>query len=189
LVEEYTFRTLLGKKVLITGDVGVGKTKLTLTLLKEALNSSFNDRITIIDMAPVLTEVNDLSVGGKLLAISQEFGNVRYLTVQRVETPRLSAKSANELLYLVSLNEKRIRPLITQYLKHPSPILFVNDISIYLQSGNYTPILTALTMAKTFIANGYSGQTFSSDFGTQVSNIERRLMKKLSNTVDLVINL
>lgn len=174
--------------MLITGDVGAGKSKLTLTLLMQAINSSFREKITVLDMAPVLTKIKGIKAGGKL-KISQKHGKIQYLSTPRIETPRLSAKSAHELLYLVNLNKKRIRPLIAKYLKKPSPILFVNDISIYLQSGKYKPIQDILQTAETFIANGYYGQTLRSDFGTEVSNIERRLMKKLANTVDLVISL
>lgn len=186
---KYSFNDLLGKKVLITGDVGAGKTRLTLELLDEAIELGFSDAITIIDMAPATIHVKGIRVGGKLSEFTDTLQNVRYLTPRKVETPRLSAKSKNELLHLVDLNEKRVRLLLKEFVKTPTPILFINDISIYFQSGVDEPIISALRTSETFIANGYYGTTLTSDFETSTSKSERRLMKKLADNMDLVIRL
>lgn len=186
---EYNFQVLLGKKVLITGDVGSGKTRLTLELLEDAIRLGYSDEITIIDMAPARVEVNRITVGGKLIEFSNKLEGIRYLFPKRVATPRLSAKSANELLHLVDLNEKHIRPILKEYQDKPTPILFVNDISIYLQSGFAELIISVIAIAKTFIANGYYGRRLEPDFKTGISNIERKLMIKLSNNVDVAIKL
>lgn len=185
----YAFRDLLGKKVLITGDVGVGKTKLTIALLDEAIAAGWRDQITVIDMAPATIFIQGRKIGGKLIELSDHVKHVQYLTPPRVETPRLSAKSKEELRHLVAVNEACIRPLLTTFVEAPTPILFVNDISIYLQSGDDTPILAAMEVAETFIANGYYGRTITSDFAAEVSTTERRLMQQLINAVDRVIAL
>jgi hypothetical protein len=184
LAVKYAFKDIVGKKVLITGDVGVGKTKLTIALLEEAIALGLSAKITIIDMAPT-----GRKIGGKLVEFSEKLRAIRYLTPQLVETPRLSAKSTRELLHLVNLNEKRIRPLLKEFVETPTSILFVNDISIYLQSGSDEPILSVMRSSETFIANGYFGSTLHSDFETDISTTERRLMKKLADTVDFAINL
>jgi hypothetical protein len=186
---QYAFKDFVGKNVLITGDVGVGKTKLTITLLEEAVALGLSDKITIIDMAPATVFIEGRKIGGKLVENFEKLRILRYLTPQRVETPRLSAKSTRELLHLVDLNEKRIRPLLKEFVATPTSILFVNDISIYLQSGFDESILSVMRSSETFVANGYYGSTLKSDFETDVSATERRLMKKLANTVDIVINL
>lgn len=185
----YTFRDLVGQKVLITGDVGAGKTKLTIALLDEAVAAGWGAQITVIDMAPATVFIHGRKIGGKLIELSDQVKQVRYLTPPRVETPRLSAKSTEELLRLVAVNEARIRPLLTAFVETPTPVLFVNDISIYLQSGDETPILAAMEAAETFIANGYYGTTLTSDFATEVSTTERRLMQQLMDAVDRVIAL
>ena len=185
----HSFNALLRKKVLITGDVGAGKTRLTLELMDDAIELGFSDEITIIDMAPATIHVKGMRVGGKLSEFTDKLRNVRYLAPLKVETPRLSAKSKSELLHLVDLNEKRVRILLNEFVKTPTPILFVNDISIYFQSGVDEPILSALRSSETFIANGYYGTTLTSEFETSISKAERRLMEKLADNVDLVIRL
>ena len=162
---------------------------MTLRLIEEAVEMGFGDRITVVDMAPAVAVVKGIRVGGKLLEVSERFRGVRYLAPKRVETPRLRAESAKELLRLVDLNEKRIKPLLKRYIENPTPILFVNDISIYLQSGIDEPVLSAVMKAETFIANGYYGETLESDFETGVSNTERGLMKKIGDKMDAVIRL
>ena len=189
LAVKYAFKDVVGKKMLITGDVGVGKTKLTIALLEEAVALGLSAKITIIDMAPATVYVQGRKIGGKLVEFSKKLKVIRYLTPQRVETPRLSAKSTRELLHLVDLNEKRIKPLLNEFVETPTSILFVNDISIYLQSGFDEAILSVMRSSETFVANGYYGSTLQSDFETRVSKTERRLMNKLADTVDVVINL
>ena len=186
---KYAFKDVVGKKMLITGDVGVGKTKLTVALLEEAIALGLSAKITIIDMAPATVYIEGRKIGGKLVEFFEKLRAIRYLTPQRVETPRLSAKSTRELLHLIDLNEKRIRPLLKKFVETPTSILFVNDISIYLQSGFDEPILSVMRSSDTFVANGYYGSTLQSDFETDVSSTERRLMKKLADTVDFAINL
>jgi GTPase SAR1 family protein len=186
---EYSFQNLLGKKVLITGDVGAGKTKLTLELLGEAVEMGFRDGITVIDMAPATTVVGESKVGGRLSELTEAVREVRYLAPQRVETPRLKADSADELLYLVGLNEERIRRLIEEFISDPSPILFINDVSIYFQSGSGDPIFAASEAAETLIANGYYGEYFAFDHGTGVSKLEKELMDRLAHHMDVLIRI
>jgi hypothetical protein len=185
----YSFQNLLGKKVLITGDVGAGKTKLTLELLGEAIELGFRDRITVIDMAPATTIVGERKVGGRMSELTGAVKEVRYLTPQRVETPRLKADSADELLFLVRLNEERIRHLIEEFINDPSPILFINDVSIYFQSGSGDPIFAAAEAAETLIANGYYGGYFAFDHGTGVSKVEKELMDRLAHHMDVLIRI
>lgn len=186
---EHTFQSFLGKKVLIIGDVGTGKTRLTVRLLEEAIRLGLSNKITVIDMAPASIEVRGSKIGGRLLEASDKLNNLRYLAPDIVETPRLSARSASELHYLVSLNEKRIRPIIIKYIEKPTPILFVNDISLYLQSGVDENVLSAMKTAETFIANGYYGEMLRSEFEKEVSKVEKKLMGKLANSVDIVVRL
>jgi len=68
-------------------------------------------------------------------------------------------------------------------------ILFINDTSIYLQSGDYETILSTVRAADTLIANGYYGRTMEFDFDTGISMVERELMDKLIMSADIVIKL
>jgi hypothetical protein len=184
-----SFRELLGKKALIIGDIGTGKTELTRRLLEEAIDLGYSEEITIIDMAPERVVIDGMPFGGRLFRATERHRGVRYLVPPRVETPRLKATSAEELRSLVLLNAERIRPLLEEYLASPTPILFINDASIYLQGGSLHPLLEAVERAETLIANGYYGECLSEDLGTGVSSVERRLMERLASYMDVVISL
>jgi hypothetical protein len=183
------FTELLGKKILIMGDVGAGKTRLTLRLLNEAINLGRAREITLIDMAPstVIREVR--KVGGKIGEFTDAVKKIRCLTPQVVETPRLSAHSSDELLKLVKINKERMDPLLKEYLENPTKIAFINDMSMYFQSGAFDLILSVARKADTFVANGYYGKFFAFDFGTGVSKIERDLMDKLAQHMDTVLRI
>lgn len=189
LPKKYSFNHLLGKKSLIMGDVRTGKTKLTAELLEEAVELGFTKKITVIDMAPKTEVVDERSIGGRLSEITMAYTKVRYLSPNGVETPRLRATSAGELLSMIRLNIERIKPLLEECIAAPSSILFINDISIYLQSGSIDPVLAATGRAETFIANGYYGEYFAFDHGTGVSKKERDLMDLLASHMDIVIRL
>jgi len=183
------FTELLGKKALIMGDVGAGKTRLTLRLLTEAVNLGYAREITLIDMAPATVIREGRKVGGKIREFTDIVKRIRYLTPQIVETPRLSAHSSDELLQLVKTNKERIDPLLKEYLENPTKIAFINDMSMYFQSGAFDLILSVSRKADTFVANGYYGKFFAFDFGTGVSKIERDLMDKLAQHMDIVMRI
>ncbi len=67
---KYAFNDVVGKNVLISGDVGVGKTKLTIELLEEAVALGLSAKITIIDMAPATVYIEGRKIGGKLVEFS-----------------------------------------------------------------------------------------------------------------------
>ena len=184
-----SFADLLGKRALILGDIRSGKTRLTASLLREAMTLGFTTEITVIDMAPKSALVKGMRIGGRLFEVSKRPDGVRYLAPGRVETPRLSAGSGEELRKLVEENRRRIYPLLRSYISKPTPILFVNDVSLYLQSGDLRTLYEATQSASTFVGNGYYGSTLADDFSTGVSAKERELMDRLAATMDIQIRL
>ena len=181
------FAEFLGKKVLITGDVGKGKTRFTRQLLMEALKEGYAPHITVIDMAPDQVSLKGLIVGGKILK-GEEF-KIRYYDAGDVKTPRLSARSPNELLELAEYNRRILEQLIRRFIASPTKILFINDVSIYLQRGNFDLLWSTLEKADTAIVNGYCGEKLQDDLGTGLSKRERELMEKLADRVDVLIRL
>jgi GTPase SAR1 family protein len=175
--------------MLIIGDVGAGKTKLTMRLLDEAIASGVSEHITIIDMAPTTRFVGSLKVGGQLREFAPHLNTVRYLAPHHVETPRLSAQSLQELQHLVSLNKQRIAPLLYTFLHTPSSILFINDVSIFLQSGSLSLVTQAIHATDTCIVNGYYGQSIQTEIEDSISHIERSLMDRLIEGMHVVITL
>ena len=183
------FQDALGQHVLILGDVGAGKTKLTMTLLDEAIAMGATKQITVIDMAPTERYVGSMKVGGQLREFSPHLDVVRYLAPSHVETPRLSATSSQELHRLVALNKCRITPLLQTFLHTPSPILFINDVSLYLQSGSLSLVAQILHAAETCIVNGYYGQALQTKLDDPISRIERHLMDQLIEDMDIILKL
>lgn len=181
------FNDILGKKVLIVGDSRKGKTASTERFFREAVGMGYNQCVTVIDMAPNTVSLNGLSAGGKM-SISKECG-IRYLNAEDIRTPRLSAKNGKELLKLADYNRKLIEDMLEEFVSHPTSILFVNDVSIYLQRGSLARLLSAFEKASTVVANGYLGSRLEEDLGTGISDRERRFMKDLAARMDICINL
>lgn len=185
-----SFRDVKNKKVLILGDVASGKTQLLIELLKQALH--YSDKIAILDFAPPTVFVDGVKIGGRVDERIELPSTIAHLCPERVETPRLTAtrtRSAKQLLELAQLNAKNMTVLINEFLKAPTDILFVNDISLLFQAGSFEQIEKLLDTIKTVVIAGYYGTKLEEDLETGVSKRERALMQKLSRRVDLVINL
>jgi len=174
--------------VIILGEVGTGKSSLTLKLIRQAIELSKAEEITIIDMAPSVATLEGRRIGGRLNGISDLVKQVIYLAPTEITPPRLSAHSSEELVQLVWQNKQLIDSAIRAYKGKPTPILFVNDISIYLQSGDVSSILELMKLPRTFIANGYYGTSLDHDLNTGISKLERSMMDRLCKFMDLIIN-
>ena len=183
---DISYGKIWGRKLLITGDVRTGKTRMTRNILEITVASAPGE-ITVIDMAPRAVTVNGLPVGGTLMR-EGEF-DARLLRSEPIVTPRLSARTGAELFELAEINRHAIQELLDAFHAKPSRILFVNDVSIYLQRGNLESLWTAFELAETVIANGYIGESLREDLWTGISSRERRLMKALARRMDQVIRL
>lgn len=189
LPEKLSVNEILGRKLLIVGDVGTGKTAFTAQILKKLFNFGLKNDITIIDMAPKTLFFSGKRIGGRLDEYTNLVKKVKYLVPTVVHPPRIASKSNKELLYFAEENLKNIDPLINKYLKNPTEILIINDISIYFHAGDLSKILQCVNKAETFIANSYYGETLKKDFGTGISRRERILIEKLMKYMDKVIML
>jgi hypothetical protein len=181
-----SYSELRGRKLLITGDVHAGKTRLTRALL-EVIVAATSDVVTVIDMAPRHVTVNGLTVGGVLMQPG-EF-DVRYLRADPIATPRLAATTAEELVALAEHNRCEIEGLLDAYRAAPSKVLVVNDVSMYLQRGELARLWATFALADTVVANGYAGTRLREDLGTGISERERTLMEDLARRLDCVIRL
>ncbi|MGD2247295.1 MAG: hypothetical protein PVF58_02740 [Candidatus Methanofastidiosia archaeon] len=161
----WTFTDLEGEYTLILGEVHTGKTQLTQKLLKEA--ETLKKEIAVIDMAPQFE--NERKVGGKLCPGK----NTVYYTTT-IETPRLSGETLNEVFALAELNKEKIEKIFDIYV--PKEVLFMNDVSIYLQRGNFKTLVNIISSAQTCIMNGYYGTSLGKD---RLSQEERSQMVKL----------
>lgn len=181
----WSYRNLRGYKTLIVGDVGSGKTQLTKNLLLEAAN--IEPEIKVLDFAPPAKTYGDRKIGGFL--INMKVPGVIHFKSENIKTPRVSAKTPEQLIELVEENYDTTLKMLMEFIVNPSRVLFINDVSIHLQHGSTENILNAVKLADTSIINGYMGEFLSPDLGTGISELENKLMRDLADKMDIVIDL
>jgi hypothetical protein len=167
-----------GKKTLFLGDVNSGKTQRTLELLAKIIDRK-SDEIAVLDLAPEKTQ----KIGGKIEVPSHP--RVSYYTT-KITPPRLIGRNVTEVEAYARQNREAIEKLFSRYLKDPKKILFINDVSLYLQMGDLDRLLETLRPSHTAIINGYYGKTFGE---SQFSQREKRQMDQLAKVCDRVIHL
>ncbi len=169
---------IVGRRILIVGDVNTGKTSATLDLLKAMLHADQRD-IVVLDFAPETTR----GIGGKLCL--DGFENVQYLTADIIP-PRLTGKTPEEVEKYARINAERIEEIFEIALCRSREVVVINDISLYLQGEEVEKLLRWLGHARTAVINGYYGQSFDK---TEFSRRERARMETLMNFCDEIIQL
>lgn len=150
---------IIGRKIIIAGDVNTGKTTLTRKLLDVLCAGGLAGRIAVIDMAPdIPAEVAAArglkGVGGKLAPVPE---GVSYLAAG-IRAPRLTSKTEEEALIVAEENRAKAEALFEAYRTCGRDILFINDASIYLQAGQADDLLRLMAPASTVVANAYYGR-------------------------------
>jgi hypothetical protein len=167
------------------GDVGTGKTRLTKSLLEEAIK--VEPIVKVLDFAPPLQVHKGKEVGGLLL--TENTHRVIHYKSSIIKTPRISAETPEELLRLAEINKEITEKMLMDFIQDPSKTLFINDVSIHLQRGCLMDLIKALEMTETAILNGYMGSFLKPDHGTGLSKHEWIMMKKLGEEMDEIIHL
>jgi len=189
-LRDLRFNEIVGRRLLITGDVGAGKTAMTARLLSEASSVLDPNDITVIDIAPERREFKGVAVGGRLTDfMTTETGLRVMVPSQRVSAPRIEGRTASDVLRLARLNARSVEQLFKQYSTVPTPVLFMNDVSIYLQAGEPTRLLEVMASAKTVVANSYEGLSLRDDHGSGVCQRELKGLALLKKTMDIVLML
>lgn len=181
----YNFKDLIGKRTLIKGDVGTGKTRLTENFLLAAVNFFPPGHITVIDLAPQRRVVGEIWVGGTISVPNE----IRYLRPSMVWAPRLDGKTKEDIIRLANENAESIEKLLDFFIKSPSPILFMNDLTLYLHAGSLEKLLKIIKLAETFVGNAYEGRGLREDKGSGISEREWLLVKQLEGFMDIIIDL
>ena len=178
-------KDILGKKALILGEVGSGKTRLAAQLLQELMMLVKPERITVIDLAP--QRIGE--IGGKLTEYVKINSRIRYLSPKNVFTPRLTGTSPEQILHYAELNRKSMEPLLNRFIQNATEVLVLNDTTLHLHSGKLETVLKCAALARTFLTTAYYGSKLARDLGTGISSRERQLTDKLASFMDLSVRL
>lgn len=154
----------LGKKLLVMGDVNVGKTTLCRQWLARLCAKGLGARIVVLDLAAhiplAMAQARGLAGAGGYLQPPPGCGALDLRT--HLYAPRLSSTTEAEANEKAAHNARAIDALLAQL---PPPgsgrdVLFVNDVTLYLQAGHTADLITQMGRADftTLLVNGYWGQ-------------------------------
>ncbi len=181
--------TLIDRKTMIVGDINTGKTTLTRQILQQFYHSlNLGAEIVLLDLSPTLPETLALpdskrGVGGRVIQSSTACPGIIHLC-PKLLPPRLISSSETEAEAAARSNLDQIQILLAQYTPLRRTLLFINDISIYLQAGQATDLIIWMNQAQTVIANGYLGEQLGQG---RLSIRERQQMQILMQAFDRVI--
>ena len=178
-LQRLRFKDLFGKRVVITGEVGVGKTKLLASLIDEAASEP-NLRVVVLDLAPEV-QIGSEIIGASVKTYSRKLHHVIYLRPATVFAPRLQGRNREEVLDLAAKNASSIESLLITLASNPPDTLFIDDLTIYLQAGKIEPFIKLISTIRTFIATAYKGKKLLDDKGSGVSKVEKCRLESLLN--------
>ncbi len=167
-----------GEKTIIVGDVNTGKSIYTLRMLDTLAESEYPS-VAVIDCAPQAVR----GIGGKMR--EAERSGILYLTTT-IAALRLTGTSDEEILALAAVNARTIESIFDSYLRDPREILFINDVTLYLQAGSVERFVEVMESAGTLVMNAYRGTTFQD---SPLSRRERRLLGEIMQRCNRVIGL
>ncbi len=175
----------IGKKVLILGEVGSGKTSLTAKIVQKLMLFIEPKEITVIDMAPEAIG----EIGGKLSRYLSSSSELRYLSPAKVYAPRTMGVTSVQVLEYAKRNKNAIEPLLDEFIKKPTKVLIINDITLYLHLGKLEKIMSCMRLTETFLASAYYGVKLKEDYGAGITAREKQLVEKLATHMDSVVKL
>ncbi len=176
-------RRFIGRKLLLVGEAGSGKTLLLARLLDYLADIGLGGKVTVIDMAPPKAG----EIGGTLDTYTDNVRKVRYLKPPKIIPPRLTGRSAEEVKRYAQQNHEILKPLIEEYLMKPTRILLVNDVTIYLHWGDFEDLKRAISVSETFVGTAYQGVKLQDDKGSGITEAERDRLEELKQYVDEVM--
>ena len=188
-MQGFHFERFEKKRTLITGETGTGKTKVTASLLREAISRIEPVEITLLDFGPEQRTIDGMRIGGRITDFLPSPQCRVYDPSAPIRAPRLEGHYAGEVLKLAEDNALLTSALLRRYLALPTSCLFINDLTIHLHAGNPNLILEAVRRSETFIGNAYSGSSLAPDHGSGLSGRERELLQRVVSVVDVVIEL
>ncbi len=168
----------LGRKLLIVGDVNTGKTTLARRILGELCERGLGPRIAILDLAPTIPPALAAARGVRGVGGALEADPAAGVLTLRpaLQAPRLTSASEDEALRKALANRELVDAAWRELEGAGRDILFVNDVSMYLQAGSADTLAVRLAPFATVVANGYFGERLG---GGELSRHEREQMQQL----------
>jgi hypothetical protein len=139
-------------------------------------------------MAPKRRRFRDVLVGGRITDFLAVKADIRLLVpAQKLHAPRIEGRNATEVTDFARANAESIDESLESFLANPTPILFINDASIYLQAGEIRILLKSVRAVETFVANAYQGTTLLNDRHSGISKREQLALNALKRAMNKVI--
>jgi len=185
--DKLDFDTLKGLHTLIYGETNTGKTFYTAKFVQYLLEIKkiYPKNISILDFAPKLAYYSNLKIGGRIQDYyekSVKCNNIEF--IGEIIPPRLNAKNKNELDNFLCQNFKKIFKIIENYNVNPTPVLIINDISLFLHLGSNKYLINTINKSDTFFGNSYYGSSISSKFSKLISIREKRKVEFLIKNIE-----
>jgi hypothetical protein len=183
----FSFDEFIDHHTLLYGETNTNKTYQTSKFVKfllESKNVPPKD-ISILDFAPNLMIVKDLKIGGKIQDFYKNSMTCKNILLKgKIIPPRLNSSNKAELYQYACKNFKKTSEILHLFKKDPTPILIINDISIYLHIGNIKRLLDVINKSNTFFGNSYYGSSIKRDYAILFSLREKRQVEYLIKKVD-----
>lgn len=143
--------------ILIIGESGRGKTRLT-KLFALALSSLGGpELLTVLDFAP--------GYGGVGRPMEPPRG-ARYVRPPGLRAPRLESRGdCGAAWRLAGENATLTSQALRDFIASPTPALVVNDATIHLHAGSMELLLEAVNTARVAVLNAYKGSTLRDECG------------------------
>ena len=185
--KNFNFENCIGKHTLLYGETETKKTYYTAKFIQFLINvKKFNSKeISILDFAPPKESIKNVKIGGKIIDFFENSINCNNIYFKgNIIPPRLKARNKNELYENACKNYKKTYKILKKFNDSPTETLIINDISIFLHIGNKKLLLDSIKKSNTFFGNAYYGSSIKSDFTTQFSLREKRLVEYLIKKMD-----
>ncbi len=177
---------LIGHQTILYGESNTGKTHNAAIFLQFLLNSNIDPKtISVLDFAPKCQIYNKRKIGGKIIDYFIPPDTLGLFLDVETTPPRLTGKNKREIKNYALQNQDLTKKALKRYLIRPTPILIVNDISIYLQKGSIRFFIKVLKSAITFYGNSYYGKSISNKYSKRFSKIESNKILRLIENIEL----
>jgi len=129
-------------------------------------------KVAVLDLAPDVQISPNITVGASVKTYCRHLNQVSYLRPRVILAPRVQGRNREEVLDLALKNASTLEPLLVSLTSTSPDVLFIDDLTIYLQAGKIDLLTTLSSKVVAFIATAYKGKTLLDDKGSDLSRGE-----------------